>query len=232
MNHDFEQSSSAAIDEIESAGCSPESGEPERKARESQRTSFPEFPGASVLPGKREKRFIADSLSRRLLNLLLTVVNRVIDGGRMTLQGLETPLLSSTRLEYALSELLGEIAPTASPRFRIVVTGQPKTLGAAVQQQIYLIGREALVNAFRHSAATSIEAEVEYSPRRLRVVVRDNGRGIEPKMLNSESCSHCGLQSMLERARAMGARFHIWSRPGSGTEVELSLPFDSSSMPA
>jgi signal transduction histidine kinase len=232
MNRNVEQSLSAVIGETPSAGHSQGSGETERTARGLRSSSSREYPGAPVLAGKVEERFAADSRSRHSLNRLLSAVNRVFDEGRMALHGFQTPLLSSRRLEHALCDLLGEIAPNAGPRFRIVVTGEPKTLRAAVQEQIYLIGREALVNAFRHSAATSIEAEVQYSTRRLRVVVRDNGRGIEPKMLNSESGSHCGLQGMLERARAMGARFHVWSRPGSGTEVELSLPFDSSSMPA
>jgi signal transduction histidine kinase len=155
----------------------------------------------------------------------------VIDKGRIVLQELRPPAIPSTRLEHALSELLDEIAPAAGPRLRIVVTGHPKNLSSAIQEQIYQIGREALVNALRHSSATSIEAEVEYLPRRIRVRVRDNGRGIEQKVLTARN-SDRGLRAMLERARAMGAQLQIWSKPGSGTEVELSLPFDTRSMPA
>jgi signal transduction histidine kinase len=144
---------------------------------------------------------------------------------------IRAPLIQSTRLEHALTELWYEIAPAAGPRFRIVVTGQPKALRSAILDQIYLIGREALVNALRHSEATIIEAEVEYYPRRLHVVVRDNGRGIERKVRTARKADR-GLHGMLERAKAMGARLEIWSRLGSGTEVELSLPFDSRSTPA
>jgi signal transduction histidine kinase len=104
--------------------------------------------------------------------------------------------------------------------------GRPKALKPAIQEQIYLIGREALVNAFRHSAATSIEAEVEYLPNRLRVVVRDNGSGIDPQVLRSGRDSHWGLLGMRERARSIGAQLRILSRRGAGTEVEISVPGD------
>jgi len=105
--------------------------------------------------------------------------------------------------------------------------GQSMPLKPAIQGQIYLIGREAIVNALRHSEATSIEVEIEYLPRRIRLLVRDNGCGIEQKLLNSGRDLHCGLLGMSERARDIGARFQIWSRPGAGTELKLSLPIAS-----
>jgi signal transduction histidine kinase len=97
-------------------------------------------------------------------------------------------------------------------------------LRPAIQEQINLIGREALVNALLHSEATCIEAEVEYLPRRLRVVVRDNGRGIDPPLARTRSDAHRGLVGMRNRAKSIGAKLTIWSRPGAGTEVEISVP--------
>jgi signal transduction histidine kinase len=92
-----------------------------------------------------------------------------------------------------------------------------------IQEQINLIGREALVNALLHSEATCIEAEVEYLPRRLRVVVRDNGRGVDPQVTGAPSDAHWGLVGMRDRAESIGAKLTIWSRPGAGTEVEISV---------
>jgi signal transduction histidine kinase len=198
MNHDVERSSHAVFGEA----CPAAETEPRRE-----------------LP--------ADSMSRSARGWFLDLADRAICEGRSVLRGLRSPLCPMTGLEQALSQLLDEMAPSASPRMRILVTGRPKTLRSAVEKQIYLIGREALINALRHSEATAIEAEVEYSPRRLRVVVRDNGCGIEPKLFTSERDSHSGLRGMLQQAKALGARLQIWSRPGSGTEVELSLPFNS-----
>jgi len=124
-------------------------------------------------------------------------------------------------IERSFFCLKDEFAPGGSVRFRVFVIGQPRPLKPGVREQIYLIGREALINALRHSEATSIEAEVEYLPGRLHILVRDNGRGIDSKIVRSSRHSHWGLVGMRERAAAIGAQFQIWSRPGSGTEVEI-----------
>jgi len=126
-------------------------------------------------------------------------------------------------IERSLSCVKDEFAPGGRVRFRIFITGQPKALKPAVREQIYLIGREALINALRHSEATSIEAEVEYLPGRLHILVRDNGRGIDSKIVRLCRHSHWGLVGMRERAATIGAQFQIWSRPGAGTEVEISV---------
>jgi len=126
-------------------------------------------------------------------------------------------------IERSLSCVKDEFAPGGRVRFRIFITGQPKALKPAVREQIYLIGREALINALRHSEATSIEAEVEYLPGRLHILVRDNGRGIDSKIVRSCRHSHWGLVGMRERAATIGAQFQIWSHPGAGTEVEISV---------
>ena len=125
-------------------------------------------------------------------------------------------------LEEAFARLEHEFTPQV--RFRIFVTGQPKPLRPEVREQVYLIGREALVNASRHSHATSIEAEVEYLSSRLRVLVRDNGCGMDPQVVRSRPERHWGLLAMNERAASIGAQLRLWSRPGGGTEVEISVP--------
>jgi signal transduction histidine kinase len=89
---------------------------------------------------------------------------------------------------------------------------------------VYRIGREALVNSFRHSGAKNIEVEVEYSSRQLYIVVRDDGCGIDPQVLGSGRDGHWGLSGMRERAERIGARLKLRSRHATGTEVELSVP--------
>src|SRR5262249_7896758 len=104
------------------------------------------------------------------------------------------------------------------------VSGHSRAMKPTVQEQIYLIAREALVNALRHSGATSIEAEVEYLPGRLRVVVRDNGRGIDPELIRSgRRDGHWGMTSMRERAENIGAQLKVRSCTSAGTDVELSI---------
>jgi signal transduction histidine kinase len=196
-----------------------------RIARELHDTLLQGFLGASLQLHAAVERVAADSPSKPLLNRALQLMERALEEGREAIQGLRSSGTPCVSLEQALSSLRDEFT-AGGARLRIFVTGQPKPLKPAIQEQIYLIGREALVNALRHSEATSIEADVEYLPRRLRMVVRDNGRGIDPRTVRSEPNAHWGLQGMRERAGNIGARLRIWSRRGAGTEVEISVPGD------
>ena len=127
-------------------------------------------------------------------------------------------------LEHALSVIRDAFAFGSGTRFKVFVKGQPTRLKATTQEQLCLISRKALANAVRHSEATHVETEVEYLPREVRVVIRDNGCGIDPEIVRSGNAHHWGLDAMRERAEEIGAQLRVWSRPGAGTEVEISLP--------
>ena len=151
------------------------------------------------------------------------LLRRVLDEGRAVLQGLRTPNFAPASIEKELSAFFDDFS-TSGVRCEISVTGRAKQLKHAAQEQINLIAKEALVNALLHSQGTCVEIELEYSARRLRVVVRDNGCGIDPQMVRSRRDSPWGLSGMRERAGNIGAQLTVWSRPGAGTEVELSVP--------
>ncbi len=191
-------------------------------ARELHDTLFQGFLGVSLLLHTTVQKMPADSPNKTSLSHALQLMYRVIDEGRAALEGLRSPRMASTSLEQALCALGDEFRPGRA-RYRVFVTGKPKTLKPKVHEQIYMIGREAIINALRHSNATSIESEVEYLRNRVRVTVRDNGSGIDPQVLRSGRNSHWGLLGMRERAADIGAQLKIRSRLGAGTEVEITV---------
>jgi len=156
---------------------------------------------------------------------MLQLMRRALEEGRLALQGLRSPETAPTSLEKALADFGNESTPDGS-RFQIFVVGRPKALRPTIQEPIYLIGREAIANAFHHSKAASIEVEVVYLPGKLDVVIRDNGCGIGPQAVRLQQNVHRGLLGMYERARNIGAHLDIWSRRGSGTQVEISISSD------
>ena len=119
-------------------------------------------------------------------------------------------------------------APTARwewPKFSVVEEGTAKALDPIFRDDVYHIVREALRNSFKHSEAQKIEAEITYGKRLLRVRIRDDGKGIDRKVLEvGERTGHWGLPGMRERAKRISGQLSVWSEPGAGTEVELSLP--------
>src|ERR1700751_3086718 len=126
-----------------------------------------------------------DSPARPLLSRVRSLMRKGIDEGRAALEGLRSTEVPATSLEQALAGFHEELPSLDRTRLRILKMGRPKPVDPAILDQIYLITREALLNALRHSQATRIEVEIAYSPRRLRVTVRDNGAGIEPQLLQS-----------------------------------------------
>lgn len=195
-----------------------------RIAGELHDTLLQGFLGASLVVSATVQEMNEDSPARASLNRAAQMMHGAIEEGRAVLQGLRSSVVASGPLERGFSDLLTGVAPACGVRARVVVTGRPSALRPEIQQQIYLIGREALVNALHHSTATSIEVEVAYLPSHLRVVVRDNGCGFDEQIMRSRRTSHWGLQGMRVRAKNISAEVRIYSRRGAGTEVEISLP--------
>lgn len=195
-----------------------------RIARELHDTLLQGFLSASMQLCFANDGLPADSPAKPILKRALDLIRKGLDEGRNVLMGLRSAALPDGSLEKALGDIPDAIAPGSPTRLSIVILGQSRPLTPAVQDQVYWIAREALLNALRHSGASRVEAEIEYRPRKVRVAVRDDGAGIDPEALRTAQKSHWGLKGMQERAASIGAKVCVWSKRGEGTEVEISLP--------
>jgi signal transduction histidine kinase len=169
------------------------------------------------------------------LNRVLELMAQVIDEGRNTVRGLRSsPIDNAHDLESAFSRVPQELGTPPGVNFHLVVEGTALPLRSLIRDDIYSIGREAMVNAFRHSQSKSVDVELEYAPNHLRILIRDQGCGIDRRVIESGRDGHWGLSGMRERAERIGARLKVMSRIGGGTEVELRLPaeiaFESNSL--
>lgn len=164
-----------------------------------------------------------DAKAKPLVGRVLELMGRVIDDGRNAVRGLRSKE-GPQELDQAFSRVPQELAIERTIDFRVIVEGSSRELHPVIRDEVYRIGREALVNAFRHSGASNIEVELEYAVHQLRVLVRDNGCGIDPQVLRSGRDGHFGLSGMRERAGRIGAKLKVWSREAGGTEVELAVP--------
>ncbi len=166
-----------------------------------------------------------DSPAKPSLDRVLQLMGRVIDEGRNAVRGLRSPTVGVDDLEQAFCRLRQELAVQDSVEFRVIVEGRPRPLHPVIRDEVYRIGREALVNAVRHSGAEKIEVEIGYAAGACA------HPGSRQRVAASTSpCSesgregHWGLSGMRERAERIGARLKVWSRPAAGTEVELVVP--------
>jgi signal transduction histidine kinase len=146
--------------------------------------------------------------------------------GRNAIQNLRSSATVTNELAQAIAALGEELGgqDRDAVRLGVSVEGNPHELDPILRDEVYRIAREALRNAYLHARATNIEAEITYTARLLRVRIRDNGIGIDPKVLETGRQGHWGLQGMRERAQQIGAQLEIWSQAHGGTEVDLSIP--------
>jgi len=159
-----------------------------------------------------------------LLDRILEIMHRGIEEGRSTIKGLRSSESDATDLVKALTGVQQELPVRQDIDFRVRVAGRQQPLSPAIQQETYRIGREALLNAFRHSGAKRVECELKYADHNLQMRVRDNGTGIDPQVLHNGREGHWGLAGMRERAAKIGGLLNISSSATSGTEIRLSIP--------
>jgi ligand-binding sensor domain-containing protein/signal transduction histidine kinase len=163
------------------------------------------------------------------LDTALESADQAMVEGRNAIYDIRASTLVDDDLAHTITSLGDELGAnrvgTAAPKFSVVEEGTVKPLDPIFRDDVYHIVREALRNSFKHSEAQNIEAEITYGKRLLRVRIRDDGKGIDRKVLEEgERAGHWGLPGMRERAKRISGQLAVWSEPGVGTEVELNLP--------
>jgi signal transduction histidine kinase len=164
---------------------------------------------------------------RQDMEKAIDYADRVLTEGRDRVWSLRSGAVSPTDLPAAFQRVADELAQGRGVNVKTAVNGTARELHPIVLEESYSIGREALINALRHSEGGNVEVEILYHPTHFRLTVRDDGRGIDPDVLeNGGRDGHWGLQGMRERAGRIGGRLELRCRrrPGTGTEVELTIP--------
>jgi len=126
----------------------------------------------------------------------------------------------ATAVERAMRRATGSVAPTLS----LVVAGQVRQVDPVTQTAVVQIAQEAATNTVRHARATRLGVLIAFGRQKLRVTIRDDGRGFDPHGYPGPSEGHFGLTGMRERARAARGWLEIHSRPGVGTAIVLEVP--------
>jgi signal transduction histidine kinase len=153
---------------------------------------------------------------------VLHVLGQVVEEGREALRRLRSSAGGdSLAIEQAFFCIQQEFAAHEQIDFRVTVVSRPRPVHPIIRDEVYRIGREAVANALRQAHARRIEVAVEYKIRQLRIVIRDDGCGMDARVLDSKRDRHRDLH---KQAEAFGMRLRVRSQPGAGTRVELSVP--------
>jgi len=124
------------------------------------------------------------------------------------------------RLAAALEAVAGEVERAHGVPVEIVVVGDRELDGRG--EALVGAAREAMVNAAKFGAGSTVDVYAEAGNGELQVFVRDRGPGFDPDAVPAD---RRGVrESIVGRMARHGGRAAIHSAPGAGTEVELTLP--------
>jgi len=139
---------------------------------------------------------------------------------RLLVYQLRPPALEREGLVAALRQRLEAVEGRAGLEARLLLEGKLE-LPTAVEDALYRIAQEALNNALKHAAATSVTVRIRRDGDRVELEVEDNGRGFDPNAVTDRG--GMGMISMRERAEALGGLLTVVSAPGEGTRVRAEV---------
>jgi signal transduction histidine kinase len=136
----------------------------------------------------------------------------------------KSPALTDKDLGGAIAAIAKQMNSGNETRVTVEVSGTAVALPTAIEHHLLRIAQEALNNAFKYSAASTININLDYGGEKVSLVVCDNGCGFDLEHVLSGSNGHFGLQNLKSRARKMGGTLKINSVVGSGTTIEATVP--------
>jgi len=132
-----------------------------------------------------------------------------------------------------LSRIISDLAePLRAEGVRVEVEADelPPVSGESVAA-FYRVAKEALRNIQKHAQASTVQLALRLvdggaagSSERVRLLIQDDGVGIEPDQIDRRAEGHLGLRLLVDRVESLGGRLDIVSEPGRGTRVEAEIP--------
>jgi PAS domain S-box-containing protein len=163
---------------------------------------------------------------RRRVEELWQQTNNIMQGVRRLSQDLRPAALDRLGLLSALEWLASDVAQYSGIETKVKVIGTERRLPEEVELVLFRITQEALRNVWRHSQATQAEVVLEFSDKRLKITVSDNGNGFDLPRTIGELARYgkLGLAGMQERAQLVDATLAVDSQPGKGSTVTIEVP--------
>ena len=158
-------------------------------------------------------------------------VEEYIREARRSIWSLRSPALETGDLIEALRDSATRATAGQPVTFSFEQTGVRRRLPSNIEHQLLRIGQEAMLNAVRHSGATTITMHLRFDEDAVELTVTDDGRGFDSSLGTEGTTDHYGLTTMRERAEQAGGRLLTTSTPGHGTRISARVPTLSTAHP-
>lgn len=148
-------------------------------------------------------------------------IDRVVARVRDLSLDLRPSMLDDLGLVPALRWYAQRQAKRADLALTLTLPNELPRLPGEIETVCFRVAQEALTNIARHAGAHRVELTLATEERGLRLRVSDDGVGFDPEAVRRDAGAAFGLLGMRERAELAGGEFHLDSRPGRGTTVEV-----------
>ena len=196
-----------------------------RIARDLHDTLLQGFQGLMLSFETGTKLVPLESPAHRILNRALCRAEDVLVESRVRFQDLRVGSKQAADLPGALQEAGDDLNRNRPIRFTVETTGPAHVLDPNVSDEVYLIAREAIRNAFTHANASEIRITFDFRRDSLLLSIADDGSGMDAPDVKSKLSPHFGLIGMKERAERINAELAILVGPSGGTSVLLTVRF-------
>ncbi len=169
-------------------------------------------PGSTVEPGE--------------LDRALELAQRAVTEARHIIENLRPTALDDFGLAVAVRMRVEELEKEGWEIGHEDALGEER-LPDEIETALYRIAQEALTNVRKHARTTRARTRLARRGSKVRLEVRDEGRGFDPSSASREGGSpgeRVGLSSMRERVALLGGELKITSRPGAGTSLVVEMP--------
>jgi signal transduction histidine kinase len=196
------------------------SQERNRLARELHDTLAHTLSGLSVqLETLKAYWDIDKEAARSILDKSLASAHSGLEETRRALKALRASPLEDLGLTLALKNMATEIAYRGRLNLNLNIPEKIPSLSPDIEQCVYRIAQEALLNAVNHSQARNLSVSLEYENEKIKLLVSDDGIGFDSE--KNHKNSSFGLTGMQERAQLVRGTLSIHSKHGQGTRIEL-----------
>jgi signal transduction histidine kinase len=121
-----------------------------------------------------------------------------------------------------------EVEARVSLTVNVEVVGEEKELSAPVKLTLFRVTQEALTNTIKHAKATTSTVKLVFDVENVKMVITDDGCGFRmDQMIRNVRRPSWGLLGMRERASLLNGEVIVASRPGRGTAVTITIPYQS-----
>ncbi len=151
----------------------------------------------------------------------MTMLRQGHSDARRLISGVRPPILDESGVVAAIAHLVNDPGFQGKPHVVFHSTVEFKRLTPVLENVIYRIVQEGLTNAFQHSQSEMVRVTLRQQGQKVRIEIRDWGVGFDPKAMLRD---RFGLAGIRERARLLGGKCRIRSKPGEGTAIVVELP--------